>query len=558
MSEDKRSNKISNDYGAEQIQVLEGLEPVRKRPGMYIGSTGPRGLHHLVYEVVDNSVDEALAGHCDHIEIVLRADGSASIADNGRGIPTDIHPRTGKSALETVLTVLHAGGKFGSGGYKVSGGLHGVGISVVNALSEWVNVTVYRNGSEFNQRFEKGVSKGELETKKQTGKTSKKGTTICFKPDKTIFSGGIQFEYALLSSRLRELAYLNGGVKIVFRDERNQLSDGSFKEEIYLYQGGIKEYVEYMNVEKESIHPEIIYVDSQKENVYVEAALQWCSDVYSDNILGFANNIRTIDGGTHIEGLKTVLTRTFNNLAKKRGKRKEIEKNRLELIDSGDPIGMNEEATAVRKRKNASINVAMDLVRNNRAEAVYSAGNSGAMMASAIFRIGRLKGIDRPAIGALFPTRDQTRPVLVLDVGANTDCKPSYLHQFALLGNIYAKDVLQVKKPRIGLLNIGEEECKGNDLSLKTFQLLSNEKSFDFAGNCEGRDVLSGSFDVVVCDGFTGNILLKFLESVGGVLLDILRSELPRGRRGKVGSACLKSNLLRIKKRLDHAEHGGA
>ena len=158
MSEDKRSNKISNEYGAEQIQVLEGLEPVRKRPGMYIGSTGPKGLHHLVYEVVDNSVDEALAGHCDHIEIVLRADGSALISDNGRGIPTDIHPRTGKSALETVLTVLHAGGKFGSGGYKVSGGLHGVGISVVNALSEWVNVTVYRDGSEFNQRFEQGVS----------------------------------------------------------------------------------------------------------------------------------------------------------------------------------------------------------------------------------------------------------------------------------------------------------------------------------------------------------------------------------------------------------------
>ena len=237
---------------------------------------------------------------------------------------------------------------------------------------------------------------------------------------------------------------------------------------------------------------------------------------------------------------------------------KEIDNNRLELIDSGDPIGMNEEATAVRKRKNASINVAMDLVKKKEAKAVYSAGNSGAMMASAIFRIGRLKGIDRPAIGALFPTRDQTRPVLVLDVGANTDCKPIYLHQFALLGNIYAKDVLQIKKPRIGLLNIGEEECKGNDLSLKTFELLSNEKNFDFGGNCEGRDVLSGSFDVVVCDGFTGNILLKFLESVGGVLLDILRAELPRGRRGKVGSAFLKSNLLRIKKRLDHAEHGGA
>ena len=237
---------------------------------------------------------------------------------------------------------------------------------------------------------------------------------------------------------------------------------------------------------------------------------------------------------------------------------KEIDNNRLELIDSGDPIGMNEEATAVRKRKDASINVAMDLVKTNKAKAVYSAGNSGALMASAIFRIGRLKGIERPAIGALFPTRDQTRPVLVLDVGANTDCKPSYLHQFALLGDVYAKDVLQIEKPRIGLLNIGEEECKGNALSIKTFELLSNEKSFNFGGNCEGRDVLSGDFDVVVCDGFTGNILLKFLESVGGVLLDILRSELPRGRRGKVGSAFLKSNLLRIKKRLDHAEHGGA
>ncbi len=236
----------------------------------------------------------------------------------------------------------------------------------------------------------------------------------------------------------------------------------------------------------------------------------------------------------------------------------EIENKRLELVQSGPPIGMNEEATAVRKKKDSSINVAMNLVKENKAKAVYSAGNSGALMASAIFRIGRLKGIERPAIGALFPTRDQSRPVLVLDVGANTDCKPSYLHQFALLGSIYAKDVLQIKKPKIGLLNIGEEDCKGNELSLKTFQLLSKETNINFCGNCEGRDVLNGDFDVVVCDGFTGNVLLKFLESVGGVLLDILRSELPRGRRGKVGSAFLKSNLIRIKKRLDHAEHGGA
>ena len=236
----------------------------------------------------------------------------------------------------------------------------------------------------------------------------------------------------------------------------------------------------------------------------------------------------------------------------------EIQNNRFELVESGAAIGMNEEATAVRKRKDASINVAMQLVKKKKAQAVYSAGNSGALMASAIFSIGRLKGIERPAIGALFPTRDQSRPVLVLDVGANTDCKPSYLHQFALLGNIYAKDVLQVKEPRIGLLNIGEEDCKGNELSLKTFQLLTKEENINFIGNCEGRDVLTGEFDVVVCDGFTGNILLKFLESVGGVLLDILRAELPRGRRGKVGSAFLRSNLIRIKKRLDHAEHGGA
>ena len=230
----------------------------------------------------------------------------------------------------------------------------------------------------------------------------------------------------------------------------------------------------------------------------------------------------------------------------------------LELVASGPSIGMNDEATAVRRKRDASINVAMDLVKKGKALAVYSAGNSGAVMASAIFRLGRLKGIDRPAIGALFPTKDPGQPVLVLDVGANMDCKPAYLHQFALLGNIYSRDVLQVKIPRIGLLNIGEEDCKGNELTLKTHELLKSEKRFHFAGNCEGRDVLSGNFDVVVCDGFTGNILLKFLESVGSVLLGVLRAELPRGRRGKVGSAFLRSNLKRIKKRLDHAEHGGA
>ena len=230
----------------------------------------------------------------------------------------------------------------------------------------------------------------------------------------------------------------------------------------------------------------------------------------------------------------------------------------IQLVPSGPSVGMNEEATVVRRKRDASINLAMDLVKQGQATAVYSAGNSGAVMASAIFRLGRLKGIDRPAIGALFPTRDPEQQVLVLDVGANMDCKPEWLLQFALLGNIYSRDVLQVGRPRIGLVNIGEEECKGNDLCLRTYPLLAAEPRFHFAGNCEGRDILSGDFDVVVCDGYTGNVLLKFLESVGSVLLDVIKVELPRGRRGKVGSAFLINNLRRIKKRLDHAEHGGA
>jgi glycerol-3-phosphate acyltransferase PlsX len=230
----------------------------------------------------------------------------------------------------------------------------------------------------------------------------------------------------------------------------------------------------------------------------------------------------------------------------------------LQLVPSGPSVGMDEEATVVRKKRDASINMAMDLVKQGQATAVYSAGNSGAVMASAIFRLGRLKGVDRPAIGALFPTRDPEQQVLVLDVGANMDCKPEWLHQWALVGNIYSRDVLQVGRPRIGLVNIGEEECKGNDLCLRTYPLLAAESRFTFAGNCEGRDILSGNFDVVVCDGYTGNVLLKFLESVGSVLLDVIKVELPRGRRGKVGSAFLINNLRRIKKRLDHAEHGGA
>jgi glycerol-3-phosphate acyltransferase PlsX len=230
----------------------------------------------------------------------------------------------------------------------------------------------------------------------------------------------------------------------------------------------------------------------------------------------------------------------------------------IELVPSGPSVGMDDEATAVRKKRDASINRAMDQVKEGRALAVYSAGNSGAVMASAIFRLGRLKGIDRPAIGALFPTKDPEQQVLVLDVGANMDCKPEWLLQWALLGNIYSRDVLQVGQPRVGLVNIGEEECKGNDLCLRTYPLLAGESRLQFAGNCEGRDILSGEFDVVVCDGYTGNVLLKFLESVGSVLLDVIKAELPRGRRGKVGSAFLIGNLRRIKKRLDHAEHGGA
>ena len=322
------ATRVQHAYGAEQIQVLEGLEPVRKRPGMYIGSTGPRGLHHLVYEVVDNSVDEALAGHCDAIVVTLHDDGSASVSDNGRGIPTDIHPRTGKSALETVLTVLHAGGKFGAGGYKVSGGLHGVGISVVNALSAWVEVTVHRQGQEHRQRFERGIAIGALKAS-PADDPARTGTYVRFLPDTEIFTGGIEFDYGTLAARLRELAYLNGGVRIVFRDERPSArnAEGEAHEEVYHYQGGIKEYVAYMNAEKDPLHPDIIYVNSEKDGVQVEAALQWCVDAYSDNIFGFANNIRTVDGGTHIEGLKTVLTRTLNAFAKKRGKRKDADAN---------------------------------------------------------------------------------------------------------------------------------------------------------------------------------------------------------------------------------------
>jgi DNA gyrase subunit B len=317
---------MTSSYSADQIQVLEGLEAVRKRPGMYIGTTGPRGLHHLVYEVVDNSIDEALAGHCTHIEVDINADGSVTVTDDGRGIPVDTHSRTGKSALETVMTVLHAGGKFGGGGYKVSGGLHGVGISVVNALSEVVEVTVWRDRKVHLQRYERGIPVSELQVKPY--KEARTGTSVTFKPDTQIFTTSIEFDYITLSGRLRELAYLNAGVKITFTDHRLELlKSDTPKVESYNYKGGIKEYIAYMNREKQPLHEEIIYVQGERNNVQVEVSLQWCTDAYTDNVLGFANNIRTVDGGTHLEGLKAVLTRTLNAIARKRNKIKENEPN---------------------------------------------------------------------------------------------------------------------------------------------------------------------------------------------------------------------------------------
>jgi DNA gyrase subunit B len=317
---------MTTGYGADQIQVLEGLEHVRKRPGMYIGSTGTRGLHHLVYEVVDNSIDEALAGHCTKVEIELNPDGSCRVQDDGRGIPVDTHTKTGKSALETVMTVLGAGGKFGGGGYKVSGGLHGVGVSVVNGLSEWLDVTVWRDSKVYTQRYERGVPQGEL--KALPSKDAQTGTAVQFKPDDTIFTTVTEFDYITLSGRLRELAYLNAGVKITFTDNRLEvIKSETPKVESYEYKGGIREYIAYMNSDKQALHEEIIFVQGERNNVQVEVALQWCTDAYSDNVLGFANNIRTVDGGTHLEGLKAVLTRTMNVIARKRNKIKENEPN---------------------------------------------------------------------------------------------------------------------------------------------------------------------------------------------------------------------------------------
>ncbi|CAM9371128.1 unnamed protein product [Chrysoparadoxa australica] len=316
------------EYDASQITVLEGLDPVRKRPGMYIGSSGITGLHHLVLEVVDNSIDEALAGHCDTVNIVLEEDGSCTVSDNGRGIPCDTHPTTGKSALETVLTVLHAGGKFGGddSGYKVSGGLHGVGVSVVNALSEWVQVEVRRNGDIHNMQFERGIPTGKLQT--QDGAAGKEtGTTIRFKPDAMIFKTSTSLEFDRLSNRMDELAYLNAGVKIVMADAREgRDTEGLFvKEKEFLHAGGITEFVEMLCEGKTPLFPQVkvLHAKGEQDGVDVEACLMWSSDMYTDSLVSFANGIKTGDGGSHLEGLKSIVTRTLNSMGKKSGKIKE-------------------------------------------------------------------------------------------------------------------------------------------------------------------------------------------------------------------------------------------
>lgn len=313
-------NKIT--YDENQIQVLEGLEAVRKRPGMYIGSTSLRGLHHLVYEIVDNSIDEALAGYCKNIKIYIHKDNSITVKDDGRGMPVGIHPKMKKSTVEVIMTVLHAGGKFGGGGYKVSGGLHGVGASVVNALSEECDVTVTRDGEVWRQTYSRGNVTSELV---KIGTNNESGTTVHFKPDATIFEDTV-YDFDTLSQRLRELAFLNKGINITLVDERNDVSES------YHYEGGIKSFVSYLNRNKESLHEEPVYVEGIKDGISVEVALQY-HDGYNENIFTFANNIDTVEGGTHLVGFKTALTRGINDYAKKFGHLKESDKNL-----SGDDI----------------------------------------------------------------------------------------------------------------------------------------------------------------------------------------------------------------------------
>ena len=301
----------TENYGAEQIQVLEGLEAVRKRPGMYIGSTSEKGLHHLVWEIVDNSIDEALAGYADEIQVVIEKDNWIKVTDNGRGIPVDIQEKMGRPAVEVILTVLHAGGKFGGGGYKVSGGLHGVGSSVVNALSEDLEVYVYLDNKIHHQAYKRGIPQFDLKVIGETdGDTT--GTAIRFKADSTIFTETTTYNYETLEQRIRELAFLNKGISITLRDERETLEDGSFREDNYFYEGGIKSYVEMLNENKEPLHEEPIYVHESKDEIEVESALQYNSG-FATNLLTYANNIHTYEGGTHEDGFKRALSRVLNS-----------------------------------------------------------------------------------------------------------------------------------------------------------------------------------------------------------------------------------------------------
>ena len=309
---------MSDNYSANQIQILEGLEAVRKRPGMYIGSTSSKGLHHLVYEIVDNAVDEALAGYCDTITVTVNKDNSVTVVDNGRGIPVDIQEKAGRPAVEVVFTILHAGGKFGGGGYKVSGGLHGVGASVVNALSEWLEVVVYKEGKKYKQRYERGKVIEDLQV---IGDTQKRGTKVTFKPDSLIFEETV-YDFEILKERLRETAFLTKGLKIILIDDREEQP----VERIFHYEGGIKEYVEYLNRPHDVLYPEIIYCEGTKDDVYVEVALQH-NNSYTESCYSFVNNIITPEGGTHLIGFRNALTKTFNDYARKNKLLKDSEPN---------------------------------------------------------------------------------------------------------------------------------------------------------------------------------------------------------------------------------------
>ena len=311
---------MSAEYGADQIQILEGLEAVRKRPGMYIGSTSSRGLHHLVYEIVDNSVDEALAGYCDHIQVFINPDNSITVIDNGRGIPVGINHKAGLPAVEVVFTVIHAGGKFGGGGYKVSGGLHGVGASVVNALSDWLEVEICHEGKVYRQRYEKGHVVYKLKVVDECD-PEKTGTKVTFLPDETIFEDTV-FDYDTLKQRFREMAFLTKGLRISLTD----LRDEEPKERVFHYEGGIKEFVQYLNRSKTPLYEQIIYCEGTKDNVEVEVAMQH-NDSYTDNTYGFVNNITTPEGGTHVVGFRNAITKTFNDYARKNKLLKDSEPN---------------------------------------------------------------------------------------------------------------------------------------------------------------------------------------------------------------------------------------